>query len=228
MPNKVYFDESGNSGDNLLDKAQPVFTLASHDYTLAEAEEILKPLRELSNAGELHFKTIRKSANQRKALLGCFSNPLIKKERAFCFWTHKQFLVCVQITDKLLEKVFYERGYDIAKGEQNIAYANLLYALGTTGWPPDRFDELCASFLRWGRSGNVAEATGFYESLEKLDRKLKYTADFILINDIKSSKEYMAEISNGLGKYVFDVTLPCFTSHVFHWSGIYNEYIDAI
>ena len=32
MNTKVFFDEAGNSGDNLLDKDQPVYVLASHNF----------------------------------------------------------------------------------------------------------------------------------------------------------------------------------------------------
>jgi hypothetical protein len=38
----LYFDESGFSGYNLLDKAQPIFTVASADVAPDEAERILK------------------------------------------------------------------------------------------------------------------------------------------------------------------------------------------
>jgi hypothetical protein len=40
----IYFDEAGNSGGNLLDKDQPVFTLVSHNYSEEEAKTILAPI----------------------------------------------------------------------------------------------------------------------------------------------------------------------------------------
>ena len=65
----VFFDEAGNSGDNLLDADQPLFTLLSHDFGEKEAELLLAPIRKSSNAKELHFKNLKKYSKTQKAIL---------------------------------------------------------------------------------------------------------------------------------------------------------------
>lgn len=52
----IYFDEAGNSGQNLLDKNQPIYVLVSHNFSIEEAEAILKPLE--TNSSEIYFKNI--------------------------------------------------------------------------------------------------------------------------------------------------------------------------
>ena len=228
MPNTVYFDESGNTGDNLLDKDQPTYTLASHDFTEDEAMDILTPLRLLSNAQEIHYKRVKKYTAHKNALLACFNNPLVMENRVYCFGTHKRYLVCVHLVDKLLETVFYEAGYDIYKREQNIAYANIVYILGNSDWPLDRFDKLCASFIDWVRSGDVQKSEAFYEALEYLGRSLKHAQDFMLLDELRSSRKYASIITSGFDKFVLDATLPCFVSHVYFYAKHHKDSIDAV
>lgn len=54
----IYFDEAGNSGQNLLDSEQLIYVLVSHNYSIQEAESILSPLKTDSN--EIHFSIIKK------------------------------------------------------------------------------------------------------------------------------------------------------------------------
>ena len=48
---KVYFDEAGNSGQNLLDINQPIFAIASINFTIEETKDILSSIK---SDGELH------------------------------------------------------------------------------------------------------------------------------------------------------------------------------
>lgn len=101
----IYFDEAGNSGDNLLDTDQPVYLLLSHNFTDLETEDILRPLFNISKATELHFKSVKKYSTQRNTLIECLRHPLIREGRVH----------------------FY-------KGAQNLILANMLYILGSSEW----------------------------------------------------------------------------------------------
>jgi len=41
----IYFDESGNSGERLIDDDQPFFMLASNDFSATEARALLEHVR---------------------------------------------------------------------------------------------------------------------------------------------------------------------------------------
>ena|ERR1700761_5198051 len=109
----IYFDEAGNSGGNLLDKDQPCFVLASHDFNSEETDALLAPLKAMSNASELHFMRLKKYPKYQKALIDLFNHELIKEDRIYHYFAHKQFMISIQMVDQLIEPVLYEEGIDI-------------------------------------------------------------------------------------------------------------------
>lgn len=88
----IYIDESGNTGSDLLNKQQPVFTTASCDFTDEEARYLLSKLPS-SNADEVHFKRLRKTASGQNAIVELLSDELINLERVEVQLTHKEFMV---------------------------------------------------------------------------------------------------------------------------------------
>ena len=74
----IYFDEAGNSGQNLLDKEQPVYVLVSHNFSKNEAEDILQPI--ITESEEIHFNKIKKYPKYQKPLEYILNNPAKWKE----------------------------------------------------------------------------------------------------------------------------------------------------
>lgn len=77
----VYFDEAGNTGAQLLDPEQPVFTLASVDFTDEECEQLLAIVR-TPQATDAKFTALRKSASGQARLLNFIRSPLLTPSRA--------------------------------------------------------------------------------------------------------------------------------------------------
>lgn len=70
----IFFDESHNTGANLLDANQPVFTLASVDYNPDECSELLL-LVSSHQASEAKFSSLQSSEAGRRKILE-FANKL--------------------------------------------------------------------------------------------------------------------------------------------------------
>ena len=68
----IYFDESGNAGENLLDKDQPAFTLASVFLDEGATDAIVAAVQAERRPGtaqnELKYSTLRKTARGQRAL----------------------------------------------------------------------------------------------------------------------------------------------------------------
>ncbi len=60
MKPQIYFDKSGNTGYNILDFGQPMFTLVSHIYTEDEAREILRPLFPIVGNDKIRWDVLRR------------------------------------------------------------------------------------------------------------------------------------------------------------------------
>lgn len=222
----IYFDEAGNSGDNLLDKNQPVYVLLSHDFTDDEVAGILAPVLKLSKAEELHFKRLKKYEKSRKAIIEVISHPLIRKERVFHYVAHKEFMIVIQMVDKLVEEVFYRNGIDIYKGGLNISTANILYIMGKNVWDKNLFATMCDKFVVWMRSGEKDDGIKFYASVHRLQDTLKHEKDRALFSIIYESIQYANEIISGLTKYTLDATLSCFNAHCHFWAERYKKPFD--
>lgn len=222
----LYFDESGNSGDNLLDKNQPVYVLLSHDYSEEETFEILAPLLTISKAQELHFKRLKKYEKYRTAILECINHPLIQKERIFHYVADKEFMIVIQIVDKLIEAVFHKRGIDIYKGGLNISTSNILYIMGKNVWDKDLFNDMCGKFVVWMRTKEEQAGIAFYVATHKLYLSLTHDRDKLLISYILDSLPMAKEIMLSIGKYSIDPTLSCFNAHCHFWADSYKNAFD--
>ncbi len=214
----LYFDEAGNSGDNLLDLNQPSYTLVSHNFTEQEANFILAHLLSITSADELHFKKIRKSGAQKKALIKCFNNELIEDNRIRFFVVHKEFHIAINIVDRLIETVFHHAGADISKNEYNILTANLLHATGTQVWDYVLYRTMCSCFVNWVRSRSGTDAKYFYDAVLALYKATQDRDHHELLSYILESHKYYQEIVSGFEKFMLDPTLPCFVSHCHSWS----------
>lgn len=63
---KIYIDESGNTGQDLLNQDQRVFILSSNNFNDSELNELKAIFNECN---ELHFVKLKKSEKGRKAII---------------------------------------------------------------------------------------------------------------------------------------------------------------
>jgi hypothetical protein len=222
----IYFDEAGNSGDNLIDIDQPVYVLLSHDFKEEEVKAILSPLLKISKAKELHFKQLKKYARSRQAIIECINHPLVQTDRVFHYVAHKEFMIVIHIVDKLIEPVFYEQGIDIYKGGFNISTANILYIMGKNVWDRDLFTEMCRNFVVWMRSKKVDDGVAFYKTGYRLYATLKHDRDKQLLSWVLDSLPLATSILGSIDKYSLDATLSCFNAHCDFWAKTYNRPFD--
>ena len=222
----IYFDEAGNSGSNLLDKDQPTFVLASHDFNREETHILLDPLYSISNADELHFKGLKKFSKFQNALIDLFDNPLIDEDRIYHYLAHKKFMVGIHLVDQLIEPVLLESGIDIYQYGINLASANLLHIFGEVVWK-EEYDKACILFVKWVRSGLKSDRVEFYKCIEYLynSTNLNYRD---LLSMILLSTEHLDTIEGAFTKYTLDATLTCFVVHCMFWTNKYKEPFDVV
>ena len=121
----IYFDEAGNSGQNLLDVNQPIYVLVSHNFSIEEAEAILSPLK--TNSSEIHFKNLKKYPKYQKPIEEILNNPLINYDRIKIAYYNKKYALCAHLVDQLVETTFYNLGLEYYEGGLNILYAQSLF-----------------------------------------------------------------------------------------------------
>ncbi|MFE5795046.1 DUF3800 domain-containing protein [Streptomyces sp. NPDC056503] len=147
----VYVDESANSGQNLLDPHQPVFTVAgvhlSDDLAASIVDEVRGQLP--SNLREPKYTSLARSSRGRKSLMNAFSRLPEGSVRTYLI--HKRFMVMTKMVDVIVEPMAYRDGYNLYEGKQTLALANMLHLAGPVMGDADAYDRMLHAFVNWVR-----------------------------------------------------------------------------
>jgi hypothetical protein len=214
---KVFFDESGNTGQNLIDEADPIFTLASCSFNAAEEHESLLHFREFQGP-ELKFSRLRKSPKGQRAVLAFLKTASVTSENCGAVVFHKPFMVVTKYCDVVLEPSFRQAGLDFYERGLNIATANLLATTMSALLNPVTWLNFLSLFVRvvrerspvlfseWKRSAEL-----IYAHLEYSNREMAYfIAPVFLMSDC-------SELMAMLDENELDPLVPAYHAIVGHW-----------
>lgn len=221
MKNTIYFDESGNTGQDMLNQDQKVFVLASVNYNEEEQKEI-KKLFEID--GELHFKNLKNSGAGRRKIEAFLNSKWITEEHIILYYANKEFATCGQVVNLLVETVLHHKGYDIYLQGRHIAYTNWLFYFGNFYWNKHLFQKFLESFVAMVRTKDQAAINNFYTLTEELYNQID---EKDILKPVKESKEHIDEIMAAIDRYSIDVTFSTFLVLCDKWSKQLNEKIDV-
>jgi len=156
--NKIYFDEAGNTGQDMLNKDQKVFVLASVNYD-ATAQNEIKSLFNVD--GEIHFKQLKNSGNGRRKILNFLNSSWIKEDHIILYYANKEFATCGQIVNLLIETVFHHNGYDLYLHGLHIAYTNWIFYFGNFYWNKHLFNIFLEAFVAMIRNKDILSINNF-------------------------------------------------------------------
>ncbi|MGJ1537355.1 DUF3800 domain-containing protein [Sphingobacterium multivorum] len=203
----IYIDESGNTGQDLLNKDQLAFVLASNNFSENELSTLTGLFPE---ANELHFVKLKGSEAGRKAIIEFLNHPLITEDHVQCFTTHKEYAAVGQLVDRLIEPVYYDIGVDIYERGMNISLVNFIYHFGVGNiWDKQLFEKFLSAFMVMMRTKTLESIDTFYFLAQELHDSSK-TREKGLIVPILKSKNQIDEILSHVDKFALDVTLSGF------------------
>ncbi|HDZ2231243.1 TPA: DUF3800 domain-containing protein, partial [Klebsiella pneumoniae] len=88
----IFFDESGNTGGNLLDSTQPFFTLSSSSINKADALKALE-LTGSKSPAEAHFKTLRRRKSGQDGIIRLLESKYVNEENVKIFLVDKKYML---------------------------------------------------------------------------------------------------------------------------------------
>ena len=221
MKNIVYFDESGNTGQDMLNKDQKVFVLASVDFNEEEQKKLIDIF---GTNNEIHFKNLKKSGKGREKILEFLNHSLIDESHIMIYTAHKEFNVAGQITDILIETVMHNNGFDLYQHGRNIAYANWIFYFGNFYWSKDLYKRLLEEFIRMIRLKTEESINIFYKIAEELLDSVK---EKNVIQPIVESRKHISDIMRSIDKYSIDVTFSTFLVLCDKWYKQTKKKIDV-
>lgn len=222
MPMKIYMDESGNTGSNLLDKQQPVFTTASCNFTDEEAVYLLERLG-FSKADEVHFKRLRKTRSGQKAIIELLADDLICAERVKVHVINKEFMVLAKIIDILVEHYLNKMDCDLYKDGHNIALSNMLWYCLPIFCDADQVRAMYASFVNMMRTKEDAAISLFYDAVFRL-KEASNNERFNKFIDLILVTRYTVHLAvASLDKFSIDPSIPSLFIHCAQWGEVYPD-----
>ncbi|MGV9625475.1 DUF3800 domain-containing protein [Streptomyces sp. NPDC003487] len=147
----VYVDESANSGQNLLDPHQPVFTVAGvhlpDDLAASIVDEVRGQLPR--NLREPKYTSLAGSSGGRKVLMNAFAR--LPEGSVRTYLVHKRFMVMTKLVDVIVEPMVHRDGYNLYEGRENLALANMLHLAGPVMGDADAYERMLQAFVNWVR-----------------------------------------------------------------------------
>ncbi|WP_323149181.1 DUF3800 domain-containing protein [Pseudomonas oryzihabitans] len=212
----IYLDESGNTGHNLTDLNQPIFTLAGAKFSKQQSERLLS-LLECKSPSEAHFKNLRRRKSGQDGIIRLIKHSLVSPDMVKVELIHKNYMITTKIVDILIETFMHSRGQDLYVNGQNIALSNMLHYCMPTFCGHESVNEMQASFVSMVKLQTEESIDLFYAKTEDLkaksiDDNFKFEIDKILV-----TKTDIAEILDSIDKSSLDPSIPSFFSQCVHW-----------
>jgi hypothetical protein len=169
----VYVDESGNTGEHLLDKDQPFFSVAGVWLDRDLAGEIVKTVksRVSQDMGEPKFSTLMKTARGRAALMEAFR--AIPHDKATYYPANKRYMTTAKLVDLVVEEWAHRQGMNMLADGSAHMLANMIYFCGPIVGDPDKFEEVLHSFVKLVRRVGDVQVEDFYSSVDDYIRTLE-------------------------------------------------------
>lgn len=122
-------DESGYTGFDLLNEAQPFQGASAIGINDAEAARLIREYFPRLQAPELKYRSLSKRASNHPRLLGLIGD-LLANHKCITYLCDKRFALLLKFVDYGVEPFYYERNVDFYADGRNYALASVLYYAG--------------------------------------------------------------------------------------------------
>nr|WKF58245.1 hypothetical protein HUO10_002743 [Paraburkholderia busanensis] len=160
----LFCDESGNTGVDLLNADQPLFSLASTNLDSERAAALVRPLLRQKQV-EAKYTKLRGSKDGQAALLQFFSSPELSPATAKALVADKRYYLITHLVDKLIEPTVHESGLDLYDGDGAVGLVNVWYYAGHIIFPEGAWEKVLRSFLRAIRERSTVVYADFDQTL---------------------------------------------------------------
>jgi hypothetical protein len=222
----VAFDETGNTGQDLLNREQPIFVLAS---VCVERELALDALALVTPEGakEAKFARLRTSNPGRKRLLRLMESPWIDEQRVKAALYHKPYMVTTKIVDMLVETMLHRRGHDLYDDGGNVAMSNLLHTVAPQVCGAERYAELLRRFIAMVREPSGDAAAAFYTQVDVLRAKCDDPTLHAVLSTLRATEAVVDEAFDRDDRTALDPAIPAFFDLASQWTATLRRPFDV-
>jgi Protein of unknown function (DUF3800) len=214
----VSFDESGNSGQNLLDAAQPIFVLCSLDVAESVARDIVD--RHRGESEELKFSSLRKSPAGQSVVQAVIDEEAITPDTVFLSMALKPWMIAGKFVDLLVEPYFYARGLNMYAAGLPLAMANALYERGGQAMGEEVWRALQAALVKMMMKPTEVNRSAMLETLASARKACSPEESGIaaMLDAALALPDVTEEVHADKVSYQLDPAPAALTVHIDHWS----------
>lgn len=223
----VAFDESGNTGQDLINPAQPVFSLASVHLSDSETDDtiqILSPKR----GHEAKFETVKRSKSGRQRILAFLRSAYITPGKVKINIVHKPYMVTGKVVDLLIEPLAHQNSIDIYERGANIGLANLYHVSLPTLFGEARFASFQSHFVRMIRKKDRVSVKAFYNLCRNLYDTCREEWFKPLIATVLASEQIVGGMLSAVGTTSLDPAGTSFVQHCVAWGSQFGQEFDLV
>ncbi len=218
----IFLDESGNTGHNIVDDNQPIFTLSGCKYSYDEAEKLLALIGSGSPL-EAHFKNLKRRKSGQDGIVRLMSHRLINRDRVKVELFHKNFMVTTKIVDLLIEHMLHLNGHDLYLNGANIGLSNMWFYCMPTFCGQDRVQAMYKSFVNMIKEKSEESIEYFYQHVETLKENSIHEDFKDDLNMILLTRNVVHDALNGIDKSSLDPSIPALFSQCVSWGDVHPK-----
>jgi len=149
MALEIFIDESGYTGEHLLDPKQPIFVLSSINLDDETTSQLIRSHFKGVQAEELKHSRLAKRARGQQRIVDLVRTLTSMKTSvgsgvATAFAAHKKFELLTLLVDLWVEPALHKDGIDMYERGANLGFSNMAFCV--IGLAPQFFDELLRRF----------------------------------------------------------------------------------
>ena len=223
MPQTIYCDESGFTGNDLSNVDQSHFVYVGIAITSVEADEIKnRVIRDYRvNGNELKGKNLVKYAKGRRAVSDILDNVVARSQ---CVVMHKKYALACKLYEYLFEPVlaaknwiFYEIGFH--RFISMIVYLELRIREGNA----EKLFEDFEQFMRRKDMAGLSYLFGTGPAQPEVRSLSAKVQEFCVANQQKIFEEIDFLKTLTVGRWVLDLTAACLNPVLWHWGAQFES-----
>jgi hypothetical protein len=217
-------DEAGNTGENLLDADQPVYSLVAVDIDRESAESATSAALGRTQMSELKFAQLRRSGGGRRNIVQLLDDLGLREDQAAAFVADKAWMLAAKLVDELIEARMLAAGKQMEwylAGEAR-DMAETLYERGKRALG-DIYEEMAAVFVPMVRDFEPARGEAFLAALRRARLAARDEGvHSVLMAMMDTEEELASEFASRID--ALDPHLPALWWHAGHWSQLFEEF----
>lgn len=212
LPQTIYCDEAGFTGNNMLDAQQPMFTYASVAMDQTEARDLIVHIRQRHHiqARELKGKDLARSSAGRAVILDTLQ--LMRGRYLVTAYDKKLSLAC-KFFEYVFEPVLARNNSLFYQNDFHKFIATLVYMTFRCNEEP--IVEIITQFQRFMRSLNPQDAPIIFDGkTSDIDMREPLTNIAYFIDGYR---DIILQESDHIHNWVLDLSISALWSHLAHW-----------